>query len=70
MKLYKLDRQASFNLDEYPLTPPDSLAVERDEIYRLVKLDGMYGWCKDGNNNDHFFSASTEVTPVEVEQND
>jgi hypothetical protein len=64
-QLYKLDRGSRFKLTSMPQTPPDSLEVETDEIYRLVKLDGMYCWCKDGDNQDHYFAAWTEVTPME-----
>ena len=60
-QLYKLERGSRFKLTAMPQTPPDSLEVETDEIYRLVKLDGMYCWCKDGDNLDHYFAAWTEV---------
>ena len=60
-QLYKLERGSRFKLTAMPQTPPDSLEVETDEIYRLVNLDGMYCWCKDSGNNDHYFAAWTEV---------
>ena len=64
-QLYTLPRGSRFKLDSMPQTPPASLEVETDEIYRLVKLDGMYCWCTDGDNNNHYFAAWTEVTPEE-----
>lgn len=60
-QLYKLEQGSRFKVTSMPQVPPDSLEVETDEIYQLVKLDGMYCWCKDGDNNDHYFSAWTEV---------
>jgi hypothetical protein len=64
-QLYKLERGSRFKLDAMPTTPPDSLDVDIDEIYKLVKLDGMYCWCRDGGMNNHYFAAWTEVTGVD-----
>ena len=65
MKLYTLEQGTKFKLDSMPAVPPDSLDVDTDEVYRLVKLDGMYCWCKDGDSNDHYFAAWTDVKEIQ-----
>ena len=60
-QLYTLECGSRFKLTAMPQVPPDSLDVETDEVYRLVKLDGMYCWCKAGDNQDHYFAAWAEV---------
>lgn len=66
MKLYELQRGVHFLLKEPPQMPPDSNSLDANDIFKFIKIDGMYGWCKDSNKTDLYFAAWTEVIPVHV----
>jgi hypothetical protein len=66
-ELYKLERNTEFKLAEDPKVPPASLEVSKDfdDIYKLIKIDGMYSYCIDVLTNEvHHFAAWTKVKPL------
>ena len=66
MKLYELPRGSFFKLlEENPYIPPDSNDYSTDDIFKFIKIDGMYSLCFDEHEIPHHFAAWTEVTPYE-----
>jgi hypothetical protein len=64
MKLYDLKRGDKFIIiDENPKVPVASAEAEPDKVYLFSHIDGMYSYCKDGDDVVHF-AAWTEVEPV------
>jgi hypothetical protein len=57
VKLYQLERGSSFTLD-------GDL-----EVFRLVRIDGMYSIVADEDGCIHYFTVFAEVEPVEEENN-
>ena len=55
MKLYELPRGSYFKLSN----------ADDDVIYWFGNSDGMYSYCKQGDDVYHF-AAWTDVVPVEV----
>lgn len=67
MKLYDLRRGDKFRItEENPKMPVDSpeFLPEYDKVYWFSHIDGMYSYCKDGDEVVHF-AAWTEVERVE-----
>lgn len=67
MKLYDLKRGDKFRLtDEEVKVPVAHVEPEHDKVYWFGHIDGMYSYCKDGDDVVHF-AAWTEVERVEDE---
>jgi len=67
MKLYDLKKGDKFRIiDEEPRVPPGAPEAEPDKVYWFGSIDGMYSYCKDGDNLVHF-AAWTEVERVDDE---
>ena len=65
MKLYELKKGDRFRIiDEEPRVPPDAPEAEYDKVYWFGSIDGMYSYCKDGDELVHF-AAWTEVERVD-----
>jgi hypothetical protein len=52
MKLYELERGSYFTFKDEP------------EVFRLVKIDGMYSIVTDEDGNVYNFAAFAEIEPV------
>lgn len=64
MKLYDLRRGDKFIIiDEEPKVPVSSAKPEEGKVYWFGHVDGMYSYCKDGDEVVHF-AAWTEVERV------
>lgn len=68
MKLYELHRKSRFKLAEDPKTPPGAKLGDKDKVYILSAIDGMYSYCTDEDTHDvYHFAAWTEVEEVKDE---
>jgi hypothetical protein len=64
MKLYELNHGDRFKIiDENPKVPVASAEAEQGKVYLFSHIDGMYSYCKDGDDVVHF-AAWTEVEHV------
>jgi hypothetical protein len=64
MKLYELKHGDRFKIiDDDPKVPVASPKAELDKVYLFSHIDGMYSYCKDGDDIVHF-AAWTEIEPV------
>jgi hypothetical protein len=64
MKLYDLKKGAKFRIiDEDPRVPVGASEADADKVYWFGNIDGMYSYCKDGDDVVHF-AAWTEVEVV------
>jgi hypothetical protein len=64
MKLYDLKRGDKFVIvDDNPKVPVASVEAEQGKVYWFGHIDGMYSYCKDGDDVVHF-AAWTEVERV------
>jgi hypothetical protein len=65
MKLYDLKKGTKFRIiDEEPRVPPGAPEADPDKVYWFGSIDGMYSYCKDGDELVHF-AAWTEVEIVD-----
>jgi hypothetical protein len=65
MKLYDLKKGTKFRIiDEEPRVPPGAPEADPDKVYWFGSIDGMYSYCKDGDQLVHF-AAWTEVEVVD-----
>lgn len=65
MKLYDLKRGDKFRLtDEEVKVPVAHAEPDADKVYWFGHIDGMYSYCKDGDDVVHF-AAWTEVERVD-----
>lgn len=65
MKLYDLKHGDKFRIiDDNPKVPVASAEADCDKVYWFGNVDGMYSFCKDGDDVVHF-AAWTEVERVE-----
>ena len=65
MKLYELKKGDRFRIiDEEVRVPPAHPEVDVDKVYWFGSIDGMYSYCKDGDDVVHF-AAWTEVERVD-----
>jgi hypothetical protein len=65
MKLYDLKKGTKFRIiDEEPRVPPGAPEAVADKVYWFGSIDGMYSYCKDGDQLVHF-AAWTEVEVVD-----
>ena len=65
-KLYELHRGECFQLLEHPKQPPDIMeGADRNKMYILNNIDGMYSHCSDTDGNVYHFAAWTEVEAVQ-----
>jgi hypothetical protein len=65
MKLYDLKKGTKFRIiDEEPRVPPGAPEADPDKVYWFGSIDGMYSYCKDGDQLVHF-AAWTEVEIVD-----
>jgi hypothetical protein len=68
MKLYDLKHGDFFRIiDEETKVPPAAPQAEKDKTYWFGNVDGMYSYCKDGDDIVHF-AAWTEVEKVMEEK--
>ena len=64
MKLYDLKKGDKFRIiDEEPRVPVCAPEADADKVYWFGHVDGMYSYCKDGDEVVHF-AAWTEVERV------
>lgn len=64
MKLYELKRGDSFKIiDEDVKVPVAAPQADKENTYWFGHIDGMYSYCKDGDEVVHF-AAWTEVEKV------
>ena len=64
MKLYDLKKGDKFIIiDENPKVPVAHVEPEANKVYWFGHIDGMYSYCKDGDDVVHF-AAWTEVEHV------
>lgn len=64
MKLYDLKRGDKFIVtDEEVKVPVNAPKAEANKVYWFGHIDGMYSYCKDGDDVVHF-AAWTEVERV------
>ena len=64
MKLYDLKKGDKFRIvDDNAKVPVASAEADKDKIYWFGHIDGMYSYCKDGNDVVHF-AAWTEIERV------
>jgi hypothetical protein len=64
MKLYDLKRGSKFRIvDDETKVPVGAPEAEADKVYWFGHVDGMYSYCKDGDDVVHF-AAWTEVELV------
>ncbi len=67
MELYNLKRNDMFKLvDDNLKMPICSPEPDYNKIYQFKHIDGMYSYCKDGDDVVHF-AAWTEVEIVNEE---
>ena len=65
MKLYDLKKGDKFRIiDDEPRVPPGAPEADPDKVYWFGSIDGMYSYCKDGDQLVHF-AAWTEVEVVD-----
>ena len=65
MKIYELKHGDIFKIiDDDPKVPVASAKAEPDKVYWFGHIDGMYSYCKDGDDVVHF-AAWTEVERVD-----
>jgi hypothetical protein len=65
MKLYDLKKGTKFRIiDEEPRVPTGAPEADPDKVYWFGSIDGMYSYCKDGDELVHF-AAWTEVEIVD-----
>jgi hypothetical protein len=65
MKLYDLKKGTKFRIiDEEPRVPVNAPEADPDKVYWFGSIDGMYSYCKDGDELVHF-AAWTEVEIVD-----
>ncbi len=65
MKLYDLKKGTKFRIiDEEPRVPPGAPEADPDKVYWFGSIDGMYSYCKDGDQLVHF-AAWTKVEIVD-----
>jgi hypothetical protein len=64
MKLYDLKKGAHFRItDEDVKVPVGRPQADMDKVYWFGHIDGMYSYCKDGDDVVHF-AAWTEVEEI------
>lgn len=64
MKLYDLKKGAHFRIvDKEVKVPVAAPQAEKDKTYWFGNIDGMYSYCKDGDEVVHF-AAWTEVEEI------
>ena len=65
MKLYDLKRGNKFRIiDDETKVPVGAPEADADKVYWFGSIDGMYSYCKDGDQLVHF-AAWTEVEVVD-----
>lgn len=65
MKLYELKKGDKFRIvDEEPRVPVGAPDAEYEKVYWFGHIDGMYSFCKDGDEVVHF-AAWTKVERVD-----
>jgi len=64
MKLYDLKHGSKFRIiDTETKVPPAAPQADQEKTYWFSHVDGMYSYCKDGDEVVHF-AAWTEVEEV------
>ena len=64
MKLYELNKGDHFKItDEEAKVPVAAPEADKEKTYWFGHIDGMYSFCKDGDDVVHF-AAWTEVERV------
>jgi hypothetical protein len=65
MKLYDLKKGSKFRIiDDETRVPVGAPEAKADKVYWFGHIDGMYSYCKDGDDVVHF-AAWTEVEVVD-----
>jgi hypothetical protein len=63
--LYELPRRARFTLLDNTEVPVGGLPVNKEEIYTLSHIDGMYSYCKDSQGRICHIKAYAKVKEVD-----
>ena len=64
MKLYDVPRRTKVRLISETQVPPGALAIQEQEIYEFINIDGMYSFCKNKNGDVVHLPAWAEVEIV------
>lgn len=61
MKLYNVPRLSRIKLLEDANTPPSAPLVKQGDEINFIRLDGMYSYCTNDQNQVVHIGATTEV---------